>query len=415
MTEPAEEAEKPPRRRWVVMGLWSLCTVSAYSISNTIGILLPAITAEFTLSPGQKGLLGSAAFWGGLALAVPLGWWTLRFRPTTLTTVTMILGTLLLFLQGWSPGFVALLIGRVAFGITPIAREPARAFLIRQWFPQREIVMANGIFNLLFGVIVGAGLLITPIIVGGLGDDWRRPIYIFGGYFGVLTLLWMALGRERHVPEEQRVQEEAPREANVLRRTLSYPDLWVAGFGFLGTNTAWSAFVSFYPTLMLDKYGLSLQLSGGILAIMIITGGVAGVAVGYAVMSGGRRRMILQALGLLMAGSYAGMALSGSVPLLVIFAFLNGVAWGFWPILHSVPFYLRGIRSRETAMAMSFLMVMISGGVVIGPLLVGYLQEFLSSLQTGLLIAGFAPLSLVVAGLALRPSAEEAPQAVPET
>ena len=225
----------------------------------------------------------------------------------------------------------------------------------------------------------------------------------------------MALGRERHVPEEQRVQEEAPREANVLRRTLSYPDLWVAGFGFLGTNTAWSAFVSFYPTLMLDKYGLSLQLSGGILAIMIITGGVAGVAVGYAVMSGGRRRMILQALGLLMAGSYAGMALSGSVPLLVIFAFLNGVAWGFWPILHSVPFYLRGIRSRETAMAMSFLMVMISGGVVIGPLLVGYLQEFLSSLQTGLLIAGFAPLSLVVAGLALRPSAEEAPQAVPET
>jgi len=409
MVEPGQETEEAPRYRWVVMGLWSLSTVSGYSVVNTIGILLPAISSEFGLSPGQQGLLGSAAFWGGLALTIPLGWWTSRFRPKALTTVTMIVGTMVLFFHAWAPGFALLLISRVAFGITPIAREPARAFLIRQWFPQREIVMANAIFNLLFGVIVGAGLLVTPFILAGSDDEWRRPIYVFGGYFVVLTLLWMVLGRERPGTHEQQAEDEAPHEVGVLSRALSYRDLWVAGVGFLGADLAWSAFVSFYPTLMLSTHDLSLRWSGAILAIFIITGGVSGIALGYVAMTGARRRMTLQALGVLMAGTYAGMTLSSSLPVVMVLSFLNGIAWGFWPILYSVAFFLPGIRPRETAIAMAFLWVMISVGTVIGPLLVGYLQELMGSLETALLIAGFATLSLTMAGTVLRPGAEPTP------
>ena len=191
------------------MGLWSFCNVSAYSIVNTMGILLPAVASEFRLSPGQQGLLGSAAFWGGMALTIPLGWWVSRFSPKALTTVTMALGTLLLVLQAWAPWFAVLLVGRLIFGITPVAREPARAFLIRQWFPQREIVLANGVFNLFFGVVVGAGLLVTPFILGGVDDEWRRPMYIFAGFFAVLTVLWAVLGRERPQADDRQAAESS--------------------------------------------------------------------------------------------------------------------------------------------------------------------------------------------------------------
>ena len=42
------------------------------SVMSTLGILLPAISLELSLSPAQQGLLASSAFWGNLVLAIPL-------------------------------------------------------------------------------------------------------------------------------------------------------------------------------------------------------------------------------------------------------------------------------------------------------------------------------------------------------
>jgi MFS family permease len=148
--------------RWVVMGIWLTASVSGFMIMSTIGILLPAISAELSLSPFQQGMLGSAAYWGNLALAIPMGWWTSRFAPKILTTVTMILGTLSLVAQAVSPVFAVLILGRVAFGISVIARQPARAFLTQQWFPARQVVLVNSISNAMFGLVVGGGVAASP-------------------------------------------------------------------------------------------------------------------------------------------------------------------------------------------------------------------------------------------------------------
>ena len=54
------------------MGVWLFSSVSSFMVLNTLGILLPAISADLDLSPSQQGLLGSASFWGNIALAIPL-------------------------------------------------------------------------------------------------------------------------------------------------------------------------------------------------------------------------------------------------------------------------------------------------------------------------------------------------------
>ena len=54
------------------MVLWMLCSVSGFVVVSTIGIILPEISEELDLSPGEQGVLSSAAFWGNLALAIPL-------------------------------------------------------------------------------------------------------------------------------------------------------------------------------------------------------------------------------------------------------------------------------------------------------------------------------------------------------
>ena len=240
----------------------------------------------------------------------------------------------------------------------------------------------------------------TPLILASLGDNWRGVIYAFGGLFAALTVLWMLFGKERAAAPYQR--RESFGDANALKGALIHRDLWIAGLGFVGVTAVWSGFKNFFPTLMLERYDVSLSWSGAILVVAIFVGGMAGLGFGYLAMKTGQEKAILLALGLLMAGTYVGMTLTPSIPLLFLFSFLNGIAWGFWPILFTVPFHLPGMRPRELAVAISVTMMMSSVGIALGPLVTGFLQQALGDLQTSLFIASFGSLSLSAAGLVLR-------------
>ena len=388
--------------RWLVVGLWMVASVSGFMVLSTVGILLPSISADLHLSPSKQGLLGSAAFWGNITLAIPMSWWTSRFGPRALTAVTLTLSTAALFLQGWAPAFAVLLLGRLAFGITIIARQPARVALTQQWFAAREFVLVNSMSNVLFGVVVGGGLLAAPLILAAFGDSWRATLNTFAGLFGALTILWILLGRERRTGEAR--PRELVRDLSVIRGALGFRDLWVVGLGFLGANFAWSAFLSFYPSLMLDRYGLALTWSGAILAVGVLVGGGVGLGFGLMVMKMGNTNALLKILGVLMAATYAAMTLVGNVPVLMALTILNGIAWGFWPLLFTIPFHLPNIRPREVAVAVAFTMMMTSGGGALGPLAAGFLQEALGDLRLTLAIISFTSLLLTAAGFLLRTS-----------
>ena len=400
---PTDPIPPPSSYRWVVVGIWMLSGVSGFMVLATLGILLLSISADLNISPFQQGLLGSSAFWGNIALAIPLSWWTSRYGPKTLTSVTMVLGTMALFLQGWAPTFAVLVAGRLAFGITVMARQPARVSLTHQWFAPREIVFVNSVSNMLFGLVVGGGLATAPFILVAFGDDWRATLNVFAGLFVVLTIAWMILGKERRTHESASQQApQALREINLVRGALGHRDLWIQGFGFVGATLCWSAFLAFYPTLMLDTYQVSLQWSGAILALGVFVGGAAGLWLGFIVMNKGHGNFILQVLGILMPVTYLGMIMTGSIPILIGLTLLNGIAWGCWPILFTVPFHLPGIRPRQVAVAVAFTMMMSSVGTALGPLTAGLLQKVSGDLQRTLFIISFTGLSLTAAGIFLR-------------
>ena len=390
--------------RWLVMGLWLLSSVSGFMVIYTLGILLPVISDDLNLSPAEQGLLGSASHWGNIALAIPLTLWTSRFGAKRLTTVTLALATACLFVQGWSPVFAVLLFSRLAFGITIIAQQPARAFLTQQWFQTREIIMVNGLSNVLFGLVVGGGLLASPFILSAFGDDWRSTFRAYGFLFGALTLLWLLLGKERPGIDRQKNSEKIGNsgEAGILRGGLARRDLWLCGFGFLGATMAFSAFVSFYPTLMLENHQVSLRWSGAILALGVLVGGLVGLGVGMTAARKSMEKHFLIVLGTLMAGTYVGMLFTGSIPVLMVISFFNGFSWAFFPILITVPFLLPGIKPREMAVALSFTIMVTSLGTSLGPLITGFIQEATGDLRLSLLIISFPPLSLLVSGLTIR-------------
>ena len=401
-TDIPETSDVISNYRWLVVGLWMVAGVSGFMVLSTVGILLPSISADLDLSPSKQGLLGSAAFWGNITLAIPMSWWTSRYGPRALTTVTLTLSTAAMFLQALAPAFAVLLLGRLAFGITIMARQPARVALTQQWFRPREFVLVNSLSNVLFGVVVGGGLLAAPFILAAFGDNWRPTLMTFAALFATLTVLWTIFGRERRTGEIR--PQDMVRDLGVIRGALGFRDLWIVGLGFLGANFAWSAFLSFYPSLMLDTYGVALTWSGAILAVGVIVGGGVGLGFGLLVMKMGNTNALVKILGLLMAATYVAMTMTGNIPLLMALTILNGIAWGFWPLLFTIPFHLPNIQPREVAVAISFTMMMTSGGGALGPLTAGFLQEALGNLQQTLMVISFTSLLLTAAGFLLRTS-----------
>ena len=394
----------PEAYRWLVVGLLLAFREVSFMAMAALGILLPSISDDLELSSAQQGVLASSVAWGSVVLAIPLGLWAARLAPKMLTTVTLLLSAALLAVQGSATAFIVLLMGRLGFGLVMLAREPARAILVRQWTPVREMVLVSSMSNVLFGVLVGGGLLIIPHLLNVPGQDWRQLFFIFAVLFVCFAALWTIFGREA-----RRDQRTSELDYSLFLGSLRYRDVWVAGLGFVGAQFAWSSFVSFFPTLMLETYEVSLGWSGAILGASIMVGGVSGLGAGYAVTVLRQRRWVLFGLGVLMVITYLGMTLAGAPVLALACAVINGIAWGFWPVLHSVPYVVRGIRDREVPVALALMMTMTGAGALLGPIVSGALQETWGTLRPVLTIVSFAPMSLCAAGLLLRQQGNELP------
>ena len=390
----------PSPYRWVVYTLFVMCNIMGFLIANTIGILLPAISSELDLTPIQQGMLSSAPFWAHVGLMIVIALWVSRYAPKILTLVTVVLGAAFILVQAWAQGFFGIFVGRLLFGVTMIAREPARSLLIRQWLPQKEVNHAGGISNLFFGIIVSGGLFLLPMLLNYFDGNWRNVMITFAFIFFGLAIVWAIFGKENPLAKQEAKEKDS--EFQIIVKIFSYKDVWFAGIGFLGVVMSFASFNSFLPTLFADSYDISLGKSGLIIGLYILPGGFSGVIVGLFCKSPKSRSLILILSGIVITITYGAMTLVDSYNWLILLALANGLAWGFFPLLYMVPFHISGIKPREIAVSVATVMTMASIGSAIGPTLTGYLQESLGSLETSLRYISIAPMTLLIAGILLR-------------
>ena len=394
------ENTTPSPYRWVVYTLFVMCNIMGFLIANTIGILLPAISSELDLTPTQQGMLSSAPFWANVGLMIVIALWVSRYSPKILTLVTVVSGGALILVQAWAQGFFGIFVGRLLFGVTMIAREPARSLLIRQWLPQKEVNHAGGISNLFFGIMVSGGVFLLPMLLNYFDGNWRDVMITFAFIFFGLAIVWAIFGKENPLAEQE--AEEKDGEFQIVVKIFRYKNVWFAGIGFLGVVMSFSSFNSFLPTLFVDSYNISLGKSGLIVGLYILPGGFSGVIVGLFCKSPKSRSFILILSGIVITLTYGAMTLVDSYHWLILLALANGLAWGFFPLLYMVPFHIKDIKPREIAVSVATVMTMASIGSAIGPTLTGYLQESLGSLETSLRYISIAPMTLLIAGILLR-------------
>lgn len=385
--------------RWAIVGVMVAGNWSMTITSLALGLLLPSISVSLNLSDLQGGWLGSSLRLGNVVMALPAAMLLSQANPIRISTISMFLASAFTFLHGLAPSYLVLLIARIGFGLTFTMRVPARALLVQQWFPLKEVPLVNGLVVGLTGIAEAFALIMTPVILS-LTGSWRDTYFIYGVVTAAAFLVWVLFARERSTPEfQERIRSEPGLPYRALFR---YKEIWMIGLASAGATFGWFAFATFWPTYMLETNDVSLTRSGFLFSLISIAMIPSSMAVGFMASRVGRRREILAACGILMTAGFIGMIATTQMWALVIFAIMGGVAWSFTPLAISIPFEISGIKPREVAVGASVVTTLMMGGGVLGPVTTGAISDATGSLSTALLVCALTPLTLVLFSAFLR-------------
>lgn len=391
---------RPSPYRWVVMMTYNVAHASAMVGALVLGVLLPAMAEDMGLSPLQQGWLGSSAIVGSLFLSIPFGLWFSRFKPMLLTAITLILGAGFVFMQAAAPNFAILLLGRLLFGLTPVAREASRVLLVRQWLPKREIQLSSGILNAVFGVSLTVSFVVAPMLLEAFDNDWRKTLYAWGFFSVGMAVAWLLFGRENRTAEFQ--EQEQSQEGSPMKSLFKYKEPWLLGIAIFGYAIAQMSQFTFWPTYMQEEFDMSLVQAGfivGVVGVVVAAGGFVMLPV---IKRMGGYRIPLIAIGLVITVTSVAVLFTGSLPILTVTFIINGLArGGFWIPFTSLPFELPGILPREAAVVQGMMFSMLWLGSFVGPLLVAVIQTATGSLQLAMVISALCPIMISMAGLVI--------------
>ena len=387
-----------PNYRWVVMSILTSAQGINFSAIMLLGIFLPEIVDEMDLSPSQQGWLGSSSIIVALVLSIPSNNFVSRFKPKRVTTLALLGAAGFMYVQAWAPSFAILFLGRIGIGISSMVIRAPRAMLIQQWSVRGRQGVTNG--ALFFGtdMVMGASFFIVPFILEWTGS-WRDTAYIWATVSLAFALAWIIFGRERVTPvysNELKAQTGSP-----LRSILKYKELWIIGIGMGGGVVAEVAFSVFWPKFAQETLAVPAVITGMMFGVAFFAAApfeLGAVLIPYFV---DRKYWVVIASALAAFGTHAALLYVGSTPGIMGLAVSKGASLAYWPVMETIVFQLPGIKPRELAAGMALVETMILLGDVIGPLMVGFIQQATEDLRFALMVTTFAPLLLVLSAVLL--------------
>ena len=394
----SDGVERTSPRGWAVLLLSHLQLSSLRLSSFVLGVFLPFIAQDLALTPLQVGML-QGVWWVTAAVAVlPFGVWFSRYRPVTVTQVSMWIVAPLLLLQGFANGFLMLFVARflaVLFHSLTIAVRP---LLFQQWAARRQYALINAVglsqHSLLLAIAVSTGAL----LIVALGS-WRSAYYLQAGFVALQAVAFMLAARESRAPVQDMSDALRNQPTSPLVALRKYRQGWSVAIVMFSLASVWTGIVTFLPTLLLEDRGIDITLGGpmlGFLYYALIPGALAG---GWVNRKFHNRRILLAVPAVLNVLLALAIVLTTDTLLLAIAITALGLVWVAVPAMEMLPFEFEGILPREVA-AVSALVAMFAGlGFAAGPMIVGAVAEFSGSLLAGLVVMAVFSGVGVVAGL----------------
>ncbi|HKQ07278.1 MAG TPA: MFS transporter [Blastocatellia bacterium] len=358
--------------KWLVVALlWAVCFFN-YADRQAIFSVFPLLKSEMGLSDVQLGIVGSAFMWVYAAAGPMAGLVGDRLRRKTLVIAGLLFWSLITLATALSTTYTHLVIFRALEGFGEAFYFPASMSLLSDYHgtDTRSRAMALHQSSVYAGTIAGGS------VAGLLGQyyGWRSSFYLFGAaglLYGLLLLLLLREPARDPAAAEKASSADAKESraglhtgnASVMttvRELFGNPMVRLLTAVFVGANFVAMIFLTWMPSFLYRKFGMSLAMAGlsgtAYLQIASVIGVISGGVLADRLARRHRAgRMMAQAVGLLLGVPFifvAGWTLS--VPVLILalvgFGYFKGIYdANIWASLHDT------VRPEHRASAVGFM------------------------------------------------------------
>jgi MFS family permease len=328
--------------KWAVVGLlWFVCFFN-YADRQAIYSVFPLLKTEMGLSDVQLGIVGASFMWVYAAAAPLAGIVGDRFSRKHVIIAGLIFWSVITVATALSTRYSHLVICRALEGLGEAFYFPASMSMLSDYHGRdtRSRAMAIHQSSVYAGTIAGG----TLAGVMGQSLGWRSSFYLFGTLgtiLGLLLIVWLR--------EPARSEAPAPGASPVagVATVLKTPMVLILIAVFIGANFVASIVLTWMPSFLYRKFGMSLGAAGFSSTFYLQIASVLGVLSGGVLAdrlarrrAGGR--MTTQAIGLMAGVPF--IFITGwtmSVPILVLalagFGYFKGLYdANIWASLHDV-------------------------------------------------------------------------------
>jgi len=263
-------------RAWLIFAVCSLHLLVSQLYRTTNAVLAPWLLRDLALDTEGIGLLSAGFFYAFAVTQIPISLLLDRVGARRLMAAFSFVGMAGALLFSLSTGLAAGLAGRVLLGVGMACNLMGPLKLISDWFPQNRFGTVSGLLYAVgtLGNIVAA----TPLVLMVEQMGWRPSLQAIVGFHLLLTLLLIAIVRDRPGPQSAQTGAPDPSEAfrslGVLMRSRDY---WIISGGtFVRYGTHAALQTLWAGPLLMEALGFTPFQAGNILLLMnvgLILGG----------------------------------------------------------------------------------------------------------------------------------------------
>jgi MFS family permease len=262
--QPGTEVGRFGAYKWELIVLLWLAFFLNQADRQIYNVVLPLVKSDLHLSDVQLGLVASI-FTGVFAVLVPFA----GYAGDVLRRKWIIAGSLLFWstatlFTGMSTGFLHLVFFRsITTGGGEAFYFPSATSLIGQIHHSTRALAIS-----IHQTAVYAGLVASGVLAGYIGErfGWRMAFYAFGALGIVISLIVFVRLRDTPHPDPQEAQSGLSRKrlplSTVAREVLRKPTVLALFLAYGGRIFANIGFLTWMPTHLHEKFGLSLAEAG---------------------------------------------------------------------------------------------------------------------------------------------------------
>ena len=367
---------------WFILLVVLLTSIAAPLTQFKVPPVMPLLMEAFRQPAGVAGWLMSIFAVTGLLLAIPAGFifQQIGYRLTGFIALfALVLGAVL---GAGGTGFATVLASRFVEGAGMSFMSIVAPAIIALFLAADQRGKAMGVW----AVWVPLGSVIMFLIAPPIAARWHwQGVWWFGCGYTILVGLLFAFFIPRRKPGEvisEKPSLEKPPTIRDFRRVLANPHLWLLSFLFCCFNAAFIAFVTWGPTFLNTHRGVSLADAAFQISLASAVAIVACPTAGWVSDRIGSRKIIMVWPMLLMAAFFPFYhGAGGGIFLFLVIAL--GLVGGFVPTGVFAGAVEIVADERLGGMAMAVVQIGQNAGMLLGPVLFGWLVDYTGGWATG--------------------------------